>query len=221
MPLSILGNSFTHYDLHHENVNLYEPEKDSYIHFHYHMDGGQEYSFKSKYIAKIIDYGRSYFKDEETGVDSKKIYTDLCKEPKCKPECGINKGFSWLADSPVPSSSYWIISQKRNKSHDLRLLNEVKIGIKANTTDQYLSNGLKSVLQILKYDKHYGTPEMTQGFPNAIQNVNDAALALGNIISYQPTIDINEDVYRGKTKLGDLHIYCGKDDTTPMRFVKA
>jgi len=100
-------------------------------------------------------------------------------------------------------------------------LNEVKIGIKANTTDQYLSNGLKSVLQILKYDKHYGTPEMTQGFPNAIQNVNDAALALGNIISYQPTIDINEDVYRGKTKLGDLHIYCGKDDTTPMRFVKA
>jgi hypothetical protein len=189
MPFVYYQTSFTHYDLHHENVNVYEPEKDSYIHFHYHMDGGQEYSFKSKYIAKIIDYGRSYFKDEETGVDSKKIYTDLCKEPKCKPECGINKGFSWLANSPVPSSSYWISSQKRNKSHDLRLLNEVKIGIKANTTDQYLSNGLKSVLQILKYDKHYGTPEMTQGFPNAIQNVYDAALALGNIISYQPTIE--------------------------------
>jgi len=221
MPFAMISSSFTHYDLHHENVNVYEPEKDSYIHFHYHMDGGQEYSFKSKYIAKIIDYGRSYFKDEETGVDSKKIYTDLCKEPKCKPECGINKGFSWLANSPVPSSSYWIISQKRNKSHDLRLLNEVKIGIKANTTDQYLSNGLKSVLQILKYDKHYGTPEMTQGFPNAIQNVYDAALALGNIISLPEQIQQNEDIYRGKTKLGDLHIYCGKDNTTPMRFVKA
>ena len=221
MPLSILLNSFTHYDLHHENVNLYEPQKDSYIHFHYHISEGQEISFKSKYIAKIIDYGRSYFKDEESGIDSKKIYTDLCKEPKCKPECGINKGFSWLANSPVPSSSYWISSQKRNKSHDLRLLNEINVGTKANTTDQYLSNGLKSVLQILKYDKHYGTPEMTQGFPNAIQNVYDAALALINIISYQPTIDINEDVYRGKTKLGDLHIYCGKDNTTPMRFVKA
>jgi hypothetical protein len=103
----------------------------------------------------------------------------------------------------------------------LRLLNEVKIGIKANTTDQYLSNGLKSVLQILKYDKHYGTPEMTKGFPNAIQNVYDAALALGNIISLPEQIQQNEDVYRGKTKLGDLHIYCAKDDTAPMRFVKA
>ena len=221
MPLSILGNSFTHYDLHHENVNLYEPEKDSYIHFHYHMSGGQEYSFKSKYIAKIIDYGRSYFKDEEAGIDSKKIYGELCIEPRCKPSCGYDRGFGWMKDHRNNPNTYWISSQKRNMSHDLRLLNEVKSDIKGNRTDQYLSNGLKSVLQILKYNKHYGTPEMTQGFPNSIQNVNDAALALGNIISYQPNIDMNDDVYRGKKKLGDLHIYCAKDDTRLMRFVKA
>ena len=221
MPLGIFGDSFTHYDLHHENVNVYEPEKDSYIHFHYHMDGGEEYSFKSKYIAKIIDYGRSYFKDEETGIDSKKIYTDLCKETKCNPSCGYSKGFSWMYNQPNPSSSYWISSQKRNKSHDLRLLNEVKVGTKANKTGEWLSDGLKSVLQKLKYDKHHGTPEMTKGFPNTIQNVYDAALALGNIISLPEQIQQNEDVYRGKTKLGDLHIYCGKDDTRPMRFVKA
>jgi len=221
MPLGIFGDSFTHYDLHHENVNVYEPEKDSYIHFHYHMDGGEEYSFKSKYIAKIIDYGRSYFKDEETGIDSKKIYTDLCKEAKCNPSCGYSKGFSWMYNQPNPSSSYWISSQKRNKSHDLRLLNEVKVGTKANKTGEWLSDGLKSVLQKLKYDKHYGTPEMTKGFPNTIQNVYDAAMALGNIISLPEQIQQNEDVYRGKTKLGDLHIYCGKDDTRPMRFVKA
>ena len=221
MPLGIFGDSFTHYDLHHENVNVYEPEKDSYIHFHYHMDGGEEYSFKSKYIAKIIDYGRSYFKDEESGIDSKKIHTDLCKEDKCNPSCGYNKGFSWMSDSPVPSSSYWISSQKRNASHDLRLLNEVKIGTRGNQTDQYLPSGLKSVLQKLKYDKHYGTPEMAQGFPNTTQNVFDAVMEIGNIISLPEQIQQNEDMYRGKTKLGDLHIYCGKDDTRPMRFVKA
>jgi len=220
MPLSILGYSFTHYDLHHENVNLYEPEKDSYIQFHYHIMN-RTYSFKSKYIAKIIDYGRSYFKDEESGIDSKKIHTDLCKEDKCNPSCGYNKGFSWMSDSPVPSSSYWISSQKRNASHDLRLLNEVKIGTRGNQTDQYLPSGLKSVLQKLKYDKHYGTPEMAQGFPNATQNVFDAVMEIGNIISLPEQIQQNEDMYRGKTKLGDLHIYCGKDDTRPMRFVKA
>jgi len=221
MPLSILGNSFTHYDLHHENVNLYEPEKDSYIQFHYHINEKKLYSFKSKYIAKIIDYGRSYFKDEEAGIDSKRIHTDLCKEDKCKPSCGYNKGFSWMSDSPVPSSSYWISSQKRNKSHDLRLLNEVKIGTKANTTDQYLPSELKTLLQKLKYDNHYGTPEMAQGFPNSIQNVFDAAMALGNIISLPEQIQQNETGYLGKNKLGDLHIYCGKDDTRPMQFIKA
>ena len=224
MPLSILLNSFTHYDLHHENVNLYEPQKDSYIHFHYHISEGQEISFKSKYIAKIIDYGRSYFKDEEAGIDSKKIYNDLCKEPKCKPMCGYNKGFSWMNNfynDQDAANSYWISSQKRNKSHDLRLLNEINVGTKANNTYKDISDELKLLLQNLKYDKHYGTPEMNQGFPNTIQNVLDATLTLINIISLPEKIQQNEDVYRGKTKLGDLHIYCGNDDTRPMRFVKA
>jgi len=220
MPFAILASSFTHYDLHHENVNLYEPEKDSYIHFHYHHKVGQ-ISFKSKYIAKIIDYGRSYFKDEETGIDSKKIYADLCKEPSCKPTCGYNKGFAWLYDQPDMSSTYWISSQKHNKSHDLRLLNEVKIGTKANNTEQYLSSGLKTALQNLKYDEYYGTPQMTMGYPNRIQNVYDAATIIRNILSLPDQIQQNEDVYRGKTKLGDLYIYCDKDDTRPMRFVKA
>ena len=62
---------------------------------------------------------------------------------------------------------------------------------------------------------------MNQGFPNTIQNVLDATLTLINIISLPEKIQQNEDVYRGKTKLGDLHIYCGNDDTRPMRFVKA
>jgi hypothetical protein len=222
MPLSILGDSFTHYDLHHENVNLYESKKDSYIHFHYHLDGSTTISFKSKYIAKIIDYGRSYFKDEETGVDSKKVYNDLCKEPKCKPSCGYSKGFGWMFDSGNDPDAYWISSQKRNKSHDLRLLNEVKNGTMANKTYQYLSRGLQIILQLLKYDAHYGTPEMVQGgFPNIVQNINDAALTLKNILLFQPIIQMNEDEYRGKNKIGDLHIYCGKDDTQPIRFVKA
>jgi hypothetical protein len=220
-PLSLLGNTFTHYDLHTGNVNVYEPKKDSYIQFHYHIIVDKVFSFKSKYIAKIIDYGRSYFKDEEAGIDSKKIYTDLCKEPKCDPGCGYSKGFSWMYDNPNPSSSSWVNSQKRNKSHDLRLLKGVKEGTEDYQTDQYLSRGLKSLLQRLKYDHDFGTPEMIkQGYPNKILNIKDAAQTLANIILIQSTNDMNEEEYRGKTKLGDLHIYV--DGTgKPMRFVKA
>jgi len=221
MPFAVIASSFTHYDLHHENVNVYEPEKDSYIQFHYYGKD-QQISFKSKYIAKVIDYGRSYFKDEEAGITSKKIYTELCKEEKCIPRCGSDKGFSWMADYKYSPESYWISSQRRNASHDLRLLNEVKIGIQKNQTEQYLSSGLKKLLQDVKYDKHYGTPEMqVSGYPNKIHHIIDAAFRLKNILSLPEQIQQNEDVYRGKTKLGDLHIYCVKGDTRPMRFVKA
>jgi hypothetical protein len=222
MPLSMVADTFTHYDLHNENVNLYEPKKDSYIHFHYHVGGNTIVSFKSKYIAKIIDYGRSYFIDEESGMNSKKIYAELCKETKCKPACGYDKGFGWLAYHPDLSTSYWINSQKRNASHDLRLLSDLKRNITRNNTEHYLSAGLKSILQTLKYDTMYGTPEMTQGYPNRIQNVYDVIVTLGDILSLPAHIQANDDNYRGKTKLGDLHIYCEKDDDRrPMRFVKA
>ena len=36
MPLSIIKNNFTHYDLHYENVFLYEPLKNKYIEYHYY-----------------------------------------------------------------------------------------------------------------------------------------------------------------------------------------
>jgi len=127
-----------------------------------------------------------------------------------------------MADPPIPSSSYWISSQKRNASHDLRLLNEVKNGVQKNKTDQYLSSGLKKLLQDVKYDTHYGTREMeVSGYPNKTHNIIDAAMILRDIISLPDQIQQNEDQYRGKTKLGDLHVYCVKGDTRPMRFVKA
>jgi hypothetical protein len=62
---------------------------------------------------------------------------------------------------------------------------------------------------------------MTAGYPNSIQTVNDAVMIIGNIISLPEQIQQNETEYRGKKKLGDLHIYCGKGDTRPMQFIKA
>ena len=223
MPLSLLANTFTHYDLHHENVNLYEPEKDSYIQFHYQMDmdGRNVVLFKSKYVAKIIDYGRSYFRDEETGENSNKLYAEICKEKKCNPNCGYNTGFGWLAQLPDLSSSHWISSQLRNKSHDMRLLSDLKRDLTRNNTVQNLSAGLKSTLQTLKYDTMYGTPEMKQGYPTTLQNVYDVATKLFHLIKQETHVQLNENEYRGKRKLGDLHVYCGPDDTRPMQFVKA
>ena len=55
-PLSILSDSFTHYDLNTNNVRLYIPEPKKHIEYHYHYPD-RVVKFNSKYIVKIIDYG--------------------------------------------------------------------------------------------------------------------------------------------------------------------
>ena len=218
MPLALLKDTFTHYDLHLENVNLYEPKRDSYIHFHYKV-GVNTYSFKSKYIAKIIDYGRSYFNDADADINSKKIYNELCKQPECRPYCGYSKGFQWMEDKGEDAdTAYWIISKKRNKSHDLRLLNEIKRNFHNNRRIRtFTPVGITTLLDNLRYDHSYGTPELDNGYPK-IHNVRDALKMLMFFINTPGQIHRNNNEYTGKSKLADLYIY---DDGTTMRFVKA
>lgn len=142
IPLAHLAETFTHYDLHLKNTYVYEPEKGKYIQYHYHLiEGAEPISFMSRYMLKIIDYGRSYFKDDN-GYDSKKIYDEVCKAKKCvKPivsgnDCGSDYGFGWLEDRKyryitAPGTNTmrkipnWLISQKVNKSYDLQALDLV------------------------------------------------------------------------------------------------
>lgn len=71
MTLSCVAEKYTHFDLHTNNILIYEPVKNKYIEYHYHTKDG-EVSFKSKYITKIIDYGRCFFRDNHTKTGSSK-----------------------------------------------------------------------------------------------------------------------------------------------------
>ena len=136
LPLSILADNFTHYDLHSNNVMLYQPEKGKYIEYMYHLPDNKIVTFKSPYLAKIIDYGRSFFKykskDKKSALD---IYNDICKEAECEHReqnakgktdkylCGKKYGFSWLSKLKDPNlSNHYIQSSTANMSHDLRML---------------------------------------------------------------------------------------------------
>jgi len=62
--LSSLSETFTHNDLHLKNVLLCPlPVSNTYILFRFHCENGTIITFKSKYIVKIIDYGKSYIKN--------------------------------------------------------------------------------------------------------------------------------------------------------------
>ena len=90
-------------------VNL---KNDSYIHFHYHLEGGRVCSFKCKYIAKIIDYGRSYFKDDKTIQIVSKYTMQYASNRNVNRTVGFNKGFGWLAACTLfRLLHFWISSQ--------------------------------------------------------------------------------------------------------------
>jgi len=62
--LSHLSRSFTHNDLHLKNILLCPlPVSNTYILFRFHCENGAEIIIKSKYIVKIIDYGKAYIEN--------------------------------------------------------------------------------------------------------------------------------------------------------------
>jgi len=220
MPLSIMSDIYTHYDLHDENVLLYEPVVDSHIEYFYHV-GGETISFKSKYIAKIIDYGRSYFNEPGNTTwygSSQNVYDTVCRV--CKPHCGANNGFGWLwFDESKLHESFQISSRLVNQSHDLRLLTMLQSKPIAMGELKALIDKVVFGVGLVGTDAQYGTKKNTAtGLPSHIHNVMDAANALKELIK-TPAISIkNEDTYIDSTKLGELHIY---DDGRDMNYIPA
>ena len=213
--LDVLKNEFTHYDLHTGNVLLYEPAKNGYITYHYHLNSGATVEFHSKYIAKIIDYGRCYFYENNVN-NSKNIYDLICAIPECH-DCGEDSGFGILAPEEFPGSFHYISSQVRNKSHDLRLAYILRMEeIKDNDPTSIMPLN-RDILQNIVYANYYGTPELENGVSPAIHTVTDMRMALESFISIAKNKTYNDTYNSALTKIGDMHIY---EDRRPMEYVK-
>jgi hypothetical protein len=212
--LFLMRNIFTHYDLHGNNVLVFEPKKDHYIQYHYHYRG-KVISFKSIYLVKIIDYGRCGFVNNMDNIKSSDIHNMLCNIDKCietnAGPCGVRKGF---IISSVEDESY-ITPIKINNSHDLRLLHIIGLlfNDKVYEPTKYLREFNKT--------NTFGTPEdnnsgLTRNLiTSSINNIMDAFIILKELIQMPYIITKNENYYKDFTKLGDLHIY---DDGKDMVF---
>jgi len=203
-PLFHMRKNFTHYDLHTNNVVLYEPVPGKYIQFHYKTETGV-ISFKSPYIAKMIDYGHSYFKEDE---DSKDIYDKVCQLEECKPDCGEDFGFSAF---PLSNERdfYHIVTQKKNESHDLRFLNMVLNEVKTMSTPAWFKGYMDSFK--IEYNHHYGTREK-----KCKRKQCDVESVYSKLEKIIPLSNVQLDGYHTE-KYGDLYIYGDK----PLEFRKA
>ena len=129
--LTMLKDKFTHYDLHSSNILLYKPfGKQKYIRMRYHyVDGKPTVEFKTEYVVKIIDYGRSFV--NINGVTTNEIMDKVCKLKSCEPRCGDNVGYGIIQGSKVKESNLSAIGlnpTKLNNSHDLRFVKETFSG---------------------------------------------------------------------------------------------
>ena len=77
-PLSMLSDEFTHYDLHASNVLIYSAGPTKYTKMIYHYPDNTTVEFNTLGVAKIIDYGRCYFKYNDT-INSEK-FIDILEE---------------------------------------------------------------------------------------------------------------------------------------------
>ena len=236
-PLSIMANDFTHYDLHTNNVLIYTPSEcnhnktisysssDKYIRMIYHYSDGSDVEFNTFGISKIIDYGKCYINDTSAKITSKKFYHELCKASPPHSTCGYDYGYSGLEEEDPYGSYHYICSQKRNMSHDMRLINIIW-----NTPGKYSGENSMPFRQLMtnmfykdKYslendglDRGFGTPEVSSksyfnpGDP--IQNVRDMHSALKYIIKNEEYFALeNERIFQGKTKIGEMHIWVDSD----------
>ncbi len=212
---------FTHYDLHENNVLLYEPAKGKYIQYTYHNPDGSTTTFKSKYLAKIIDYGRSYFYESDAN-NSKTVYQDLCRERACneyidpeeedkrskKEKCGDKSGFYWFKFNKNDESNFYIMTTVQNPSIDLRFwvecckIAQQKLGESASRVGVEM---LPWISQKVKYDTEFGTKAMQKCASGQICNVVEAREYARRTLD--ATNAMTEAYFAGLTKLGDLHVF--------------
>jgi hypothetical protein len=220
--LSSLKNEYTHYDLHMQNVMMYVPNENQYIEYHYHYPNGTIIKFKSKYIVKIIDYGRNYINVDGMSENSQTFYKKLCEAKECNytdplnklHKCGEYFGYNFF-DPSVDIKNYFITSSKKNNSHDLRLAFNI-----FNTFPNELKQEfpyLHRILSAVRYTTKYGTKELASGLPDYIHNVKDMEEILFNIVNNPVNITENDSFYYNKSKMGDLHVYM--DMSKPMEYV--
>jgi hypothetical protein len=164
--LSYLKDHFTHYDLHDENVLLYELPKGKFVNIKY-VDERSGYTtiIKTNYIAKIIDYGRCYFGNlgNKSFATSKRI-GQLVYESKTCPEVGLkNVGYNFF-DKEATKDNWYISSLSKNVSHDLRLASIV--AKKSKKMGRIFG-------KTIMYETKYGTPQKKTDNSANLHNVTD------------------------------------------------
>jgi hypothetical protein len=192
--LAMLGDNYTHYDLHANNVFLYKPfDGNKCILMKYHHNG-KVFEFKSEFIVKIIDYGFNYFNNGKT--NTKEIMEIICTQNNC-PKCGLKKGYETIQGNIMNPERefYWINPIVPNVSHDLKFAFWIQ-----NNTPNF------NLIEKIHYKKDAGTPEDKTGDEKNIRSIFNLLDALESEINYFNEIE-NHNKYAEWTVAATMDVY--------------
>jgi len=183
--LTTISTQFTHYDLHSDNVLLYLLDDKKYIKMNYHFKH-KTVSLMTNRILKIVDYGRSYFYQDQE-INSNKIADLVCKFSSCNPECGKNKGYYWL-------------NREHNERYDLRLLNDIYKSIILEY-DIRLPSYILDFLGNIEYKSTETVHKLN------IRTIHDAFVYIQRLLKEETVVQYNNENYKDSTLLGELDVW--------------
>jgi hypothetical protein len=231
--LSMMSDVYTHYDLHTGNVIVVKPHDELYIEYMYHYPNGKIVKFNSQYIAKIIDYGYSYFNDtSSSGTNSAALLKAICEQDECgtttSTKCGYKQGYDILAGS---LKGYHINSSLLNRSTDLLLMHKIYTAyfskyIRQYSTIPHIGNFIAELKRDFRWisTSNYGTPQDLTN-DGKIRNVMQFKERLERMITSFDLKNVNQELTDNlanksgtlHNKSGTLHIYT--DGSAPMKYV--
>lgn len=190
---------FVHKDLHVENIMIYELAE--YIEYHFEC-GAEIVQFKSKYVVKIIDYGRCYIADHR--------FHEYNFGPN-----GRENGF-------FTDESKCIRYDTPNKSIDLRIINQLNNYRKRNFLKEmnprskvvnYFTEEMLSLFELTHFDGGCKTiSRVSDPSRPDIVNIHDAFLWLKRYLTSPKYRDLQSKITVEPT----VHIDISDDLTTPM-----
>jgi hypothetical protein len=216
---------------------IIETPENTYYDYEYNLKDGTTITFKSPYMAKIIDYGRCFFEDAD--ISSKEIYQTICDVR----ECSNSTSSSWIPSSlhnllvkmvggtcgEAFGFSHKEFATKNNKCHDLRLLSFILDELRNRNPLLLIKNDSLTLLGILfqrllyKDYNNYFPPTCTDETlyhytfgtllgvdkkdENYIYNVNDAHRLIKKFISSEKSKIDNFKKYKDQKSIGTYRIF--------------
>jgi hypothetical protein len=242
IPLGNLMRSFTHNDLHSNNVLLYKVPDDKYVEMQYYV-AGKKIVIQTQYIAKMIDYGRCYFEpdkkmefykkrsDYESGSGEKYIlrskdFVDILENATSKFKVGDCNGFV-VFDDNISNWNNYVSAGIGNISQDIRFISTVykliffyrQNLLRMNPDLDPLMSSFYSLLRTnVKYTQndYGGSPVEMEDCPQA--QVCNVEMLRDSLMTFYLENNVGEHfAYDASSRLGVMKIY---DDGRDMQFVK-